>query len=306
MLSSVSKLADKNFIIGFFIPALLAVMATSYVFRSIPWVASWFVAITSDKSFVELTYLAVAVWVLALLLLILNYELYRVLEGYTPPLSWLSGMVAKHRKKAGEMRARHDELIASGDRHGASKISWVLNKDYPLREDQFLPTRFGNRIRAFEMYSNDVYGADAVTLWTRLGMILPKQCLAVVDDARAEVNFMMNCFYIAVLLGLASISRLAIEWFTCVTTFPSDGATLAVAAGASALISYFAYLMATARVVAWGEAVESAFDCFLPALAKQLGYALPPLGSQRKVFWDDITRLLLYRRQLDDGRWPPS
>lgn len=192
MLGSVSKLADKTFIIGFFVPAVLAFFAVGYIFQSVPVIGGIGAALASDKSFTDLTYLAVTVWFSALLLLGFNYDCYRMLEGYVPPFAWFPNMTARHRRTLLRLRKQHDDLIAAGERAKASRISWRLNKDYPPSESNVLPTLFGNRIRAFELYSNDLYGADGVTLWPRLSTILPAQVESAINDAQAQVNLMMN------------------------------------------------------------------------------------------------------------------
>ena len=55
--------------------------------------APWFAAlctINKDNPFENLTYVALTVWFVAVLLLTLNYTIYRVLEGYLPPFSWIT------------------------------------------------------------------------------------------------------------------------------------------------------------------------------------------------------------------------
>jgi hypothetical protein len=307
MLSSVSKLADKNFIIGFYVPALLAFLTLVYAFNAVPWVSSLSKTIAkSDKNFANLTYVAAAVWVLALILLICSHALYRVLEGYSPPFAWFPKMSARHRDELRRLRLRQDYLINDGDRVSASRVNWRLNTDYPPSEGFVLPTRFGNRIRAFELYPNKLYGADGVTLWPRLLTVLPASEISSINDARAQVNCMMNACYLALFVALATAIRLIFEAVTRSQANPPDTAKLACVLMLASLLVLVAYAGATAAVVAWGETVKSAFDCFLPALAKQLGYALPAHESDRKDFWNAIARLLLYREPLADGAWPSA
>ena len=40
----------------------------------------------------------------------------------------------------------------------------------------------------------------------------------------------------------------------------------------------------------------TAYDCYLPALAKQMGYDLPRTEVDRKAFWTALSRQLIYRR----------
>jgi hypothetical protein len=307
MFSSVSKLADKNFIIGFFVPALIAFLTVVYAFKSVTQIGALFGTIAaSDKDFAQLTYVAAAVWVMALVLLIFNNAFYRILEGYTPPFAWFPKMIARHQAAYRSLRLRHDYLINAGNRAAASRITWKLNQDYPSTEGMMLPTRFGNRIRAFTLYPNDLYGADGATLWPRLLSVLPTQVVDSINDARAQMNCMMNVCFLALFVAGAAVIRLAYEAIFHVLVNPPDAPKLVWVAVLSCTVSYIGYLSATASVLGWGETVKSAFDCFLPELAKQLGYALPEKESNRKKFWDAIARLVLYRKPLVDGAWPPA
>src|SRR5579885_3616060 len=105
MLASVEKLVDKTFVIGFLLPAILAVYTALNVFHC----ARWFSAlceVQKEKPFENLTYVALAVWVLAVLLLSLNHVAYRFLEGYVPPISHMQFLRDRHRRRLAAMTAR--------------------------------------------------------------------------------------------------------------------------------------------------------------------------------------------------------
>ena len=112
------------------------------------------------------------------------------------------------------------------------------------------------------------------------------------DDARAQVNFFVNITNFALLIAFASVAGAAydLDWlhFTTRNTQILDSVrTLLGVAGlrhiawaaSGFVIAALAYWQATARVKVWGDLVKSAFDCYLPALTKQLGFALPPPGG---------------------------
>src|ERR1700737_1547884 len=99
MLSGLSKLADRNFIIGFFLPALLAVFAAVNAFPDVPWLSRAAAQVVSAKSLTDLTYFVLGVWTFALLLLVFNHSLYRLFEGYLAPISWLSFSRKWHQRR---------------------------------------------------------------------------------------------------------------------------------------------------------------------------------------------------------------
>lgn len=304
MLSSVSKLADKNFVIGFFLPALLAVFGASRIFACPAWASDMCAAVKSDNPFADVTYLALGVWVVAVLLLTFNYFEYRLLEGYLPPISWLRPFVWWHRWRSGRLAVRHRRLKEAGKNAAASRVRFAHLNRYPTRENDILPTRFGNAIRAFEYYPREVYGADSISIYLRLASVIPKDFSGLIDDARAEVNFFLNIWFLALVIAFAAALRVFVEAYAQhFRIWPNDTRAPAIAIVICIVAASLAYEWSIGRVVAWGDLVKSAFDCYLPALAKQLDYTLPSTESRRRDFWTDVSRLFLYRRVMKDGKW---
>jgi hypothetical protein len=66
-----------------------------------------------------------------------------------------------------------------------------------------------------------------------------------------------------------------------------------------ALASYLFYRRAVAIVPTWGDLVMSTFDCYLPALAQQLGFELPTTEVARRKFWTTFSQQVTYRRNSD-------
>ena len=77
MLSALPKLADRDFVLGFLLPALLAAAATAWAFPEIAALAPLRSPDVSDKRLSELAYLVVGVWLAAVLLMAANHALYR-------------------------------------------------------------------------------------------------------------------------------------------------------------------------------------------------------------------------------------
>lgn len=76
MYSTLSKIADRNFIIGFFIPALLAAIAWIELFATGDTRATLISkTVPSVKALTDLTIFVVAVWVGGLILSILDVQL---------------------------------------------------------------------------------------------------------------------------------------------------------------------------------------------------------------------------------------
>jgi hypothetical protein len=309
MLSSLPKLFDKNFVIGFFLPALLAVLAAAWTFPQVSLLEPLRTLAASDKKLSELLYVALMVWVLAIVLLTTNNFQYRLLEGYSVPVAlraWVSGwqrfrfrrLTAKVARLQGQT-GRQSELISA---------TLALLNGFPTSIDQLLPTRFGNAIRAFEVYPRRVYGADSIPVWLRLGSVIPKSFAAQIEDARSRVDCLMNVACLAAALSVVALggSLLQANWKFQLTDpffFAPGGAREFNVALAGFVVAYLAYRWATVQVQLWGELVKSAFDCYLVALIRQMGYEVPLTAARRRAFWDDFNRVFLYQQTpLTD--WP--
>jgi hypothetical protein len=51
--------------------------------------------------------------------------------------------------------------------------------------------------------------------------------------------------------------------------------------------------------------VKAAFDCYLPDLAKKMGFELPENGDGRKAFWVAVSKQAIYWEPLKPEEWKP-
>ena len=332
MLSSLTKLADKNFVIGFFLPALLAIFAAAFVFTKVPALIPINQAFSSEKSLADLAWVVLGTWVLAVLLMTANHMLYRLLQGYLPPVSWLLPLLWWQRRRYSRLKRQYDAVIASwGEARAqqqvfplsmqerATRLRAELLENFPPNETDVLPTRFGNTIRSFEMYPREVYGVDSVPVWLRLASVISKDFTALIDDARAQVDCFVNIACLSFAIAAASLADALKQaywdrllFWQIPITFAETLAILKplvqqdfTVPAIGFAVAFLSYRWATIRVVAWGDLVKSAFDCYLPALAKQLGFALPRTDAERREFWSDFNALILYQQKsMTPDRWP--
>jgi hypothetical protein len=316
MLSSIPKLADRAFVLGAFLPSLLFEVSVLLLFYDTGPARAWINELPK-KDLGQAAYLLLAVWVVAVLVLMLNYPLYRLLEGYTFPEAVAQRLIIRNQKRLQKTKRQIDELnrqwSEQGDNFSKEKIrehttlSWSLAARFPSREEDVLPTRFGNAIRSFEVYPWDIYGVDAIAIWPRLAAVVPRAFADEVQGTRSQVDFLVNCFFFSVIIALLGIARV-VYYLAHFYPANSDIVTRLDAPGCFGIIGglVFAgifYHWAVSRVPAWGSLVMSAFDCYLPALARQLGFELPSTNKKRREFWTELSRQSLYRRE-PDGRPP--
>lgn len=317
MVSGLSKLADRNFVIGFFLPALLGLVTAAAMFPKLAPLDKVSAAISSlnpDKALPTITLLVATVWLLAVVLLLFNTAIYRIFEGYLPPVRWffVSRWVQKlvfERLSKEREQLNHDWKTA-GTAFPEDQISRVMElerrlaNEYPTSERELLPTAFGNRIRAFEVYPRELYGVNAIRIWFRLLAVVPSDFQQAIAAARAGVDFPLNVSALAILLCLLALASVAaVHWNVGPAQWglaSSHGVlppikTALYEALACAIVGTIAYAWATQNVIEWGEFVKSAFDCYLPSLAEQLGQHLPHSQSVRRTMWMDVSDAMTYR-----------
>src|SRR6185369_14460844 len=90
MLSTLPKLAEKAFILGFFLPTLLFVLALAGLYAESPWAKKLLDVASTKDGWDSLAYFAVAVWGLSVLLMMANHSQFQILEGYRWPISKIS------------------------------------------------------------------------------------------------------------------------------------------------------------------------------------------------------------------------
>lgn len=309
MYSTLSKVADRSFIIGFFLPALLGSLAVLALFgHTVPLLGDMSNRISSAKSLADLTYFVVGVWSVSILLQALCYPFYRILEGYWPPLSWLPFARNLHVQRFRKLSKTKQQLTEEWETLGAAfppekkkeleERARALLTSYPQTESAILPSAFGNTIRAFEFYPADVYGADGITMWSRLPAVLSKTFAATIDATRANVDLLVNVVFIA---G-AFFVYAAVEFFA-VLAAKEPWQPPAILALTAILVVLAAYWSAVSSAAVWGESVKSAFDCYLNDLLEQLGFDVAANLETRRDFWTAFSRQAIYRIPLDEHTW---
>src|SRR5262249_33803912 len=140
--------------------------------------------------------------------------------------------------------------------------------------------------------------------WLRLSGVVSDSYSKLIENARAEVDFFINLCVLALLVCLLSAMRVFYSAALIVVQPWQDFAWLHLFASvAFGFITYFFYRLALSRIPAWGDFIRSAFDLYLPDLAKQLGYELPATPTARRAFWTDFNDMFLHNDPVDSMKW---
>lgn len=299
MINALPQLFGKNFLIGYVLPAALiiaAFMGIADLNFGTTFYPSFIAFIRSGSEKLPLGQfgaLALAVWGLAVFLLGINYQLTRMLEGYgtlNPArlLAWYSKMIFRRRAKA-----MSDNDDARNTDYSEAAIDFAAK--FPESEDLLLPTRVGNILRAAERYPQIIYNMEPMQIWMRLQSVAPATHLAMVDDAKAALDFWINLWFGALVIAAADV---VIRWWNghLIWSWSLPVAILAAIAIAKA---------SQASALQLGALIKATFDLYRGDLANQLGIEIPvPLREERDL-WQSVSQTMLFR-DLDaaDGMTP--
>src|SRR5262249_9730253 len=130
-----------------------------------------------------------------------------------------------------------------------------------------------------------------------------------IQDVRTQVDCLINCCLFSGLIALLGVYRAICsgEWhnidlkgftgaYALLSSLERVGIVWIIG---SSVAAWMFYRWAVACVPAWGALVMSAFDCYLPALAAQLGFEVPSTEPMRRQFWITFSQQLIYRREPD-------
>lgn len=296
MFAEIPKIFDRNFIIAFFLPSLVFVSVSLTLLAGFHLVPSLF-SIQREEILPAATILSVASWLGGVLLLVLNYSVYQIVEGYGTynPFHWLKPLEERRYRRIEQSINRLADERLEGARTGEeveylNRLEHQEDELYAKRVDEFpeqarlLPTAFGNAVRAFEDYPSDMYGVDSIVVWVRLLGVIPEEYRQLIDTAKAQTDFWVNVW----LLGLLAV----IEYF-CLLIYARDVKMLWFPL-LMVLIIYVAASRAKTAAVHWGDYVKASFDLYLPALREKLQLPEPADINEERALWTNFSQVVIY------------
>jgi len=297
MFGELPKIFDRNFVVAFFLPAAFFIMIFVGILANFHVIAWPFGSLEDFKAegLTAMTMLSLASLLVALILLALNFDIYRFLEGYPfdsfASLKWLQRRRYNRQRKTllsveEEMRPFLETGIEPPtelwDRRDALLLN--LTNRWPDNEAHLLPTAFGNTIRAFEVYSRQMYGIDAIPGWTRLQAVIPKDYRSLIDEAKALADFWVNLWVACYLVLIAWIvvvihtRRLMMLWLPAIIGF----------------LCYVVSRRSRSEAESWGDIVKAAFDVFLPRLQSKLEFPARSDSEEAKQQWQSFSQAMIY------------
>jgi hypothetical protein len=267
--------ATKDLGVRFRLVGLLPTAALGLFIVALVWSGAPGQAPDPDRIATRLDDLAGWEGVLAVLLLLvvslilepLQLSLVRLLEGY-----WGDARVGRLLAAPGKAlhRSRRARLDTKQQRRGTAPDERLGEREAAARRlrrypppTAMLPTLLGNTLRAAEFRAGSRYGLDAVVLWPRLYPLLSDRVTAILDDLRDQLDLAARfCAVFIVGTGVSAALLARHGWWLTV-----PAVTL--------VLAWLSYRGAVAAAIAYGEAIEAAFDLHRFDLLRALHLPLP-------------------------------
>jgi len=229
----------------------------------------------------------VFIYISALIVQRFDVEVLRGLEGYWYPgirdlLQPLFQRMTHHEMqrrnrhlkcwKALNKKLKAQPPLSPLDRAALVRSDRAL-RHFPTQEDDFLPTRLGNLLRAAERRPYERYGLDPIICWSRLWLLLPDSAKQELQNARTQLNHSVRIITWSVLFAVWTVWA----WWV-----------LPVAI-ASALFAY-RWILDVAEV--YGDLIEAVFDLYRTALYQSLRLPLPNNPAEERAIGQQVTEYL--------------
>jgi len=298
-LTSVTGVFSRYFVVGFFLPAYIALVSL-WVFATSAFIPN---TLASHSQATQVLILGAVALVAAMALSGLSYYITRIYEGY--PLAsaaeWpLAGRVYE-RAIAGQSR-RYDKLCAIRDDKDATpsertRAATRLDQWFPKKRSALLPTRVGNAIRAFERHSNERWGLDGVTAWPRIEALLGADERELVVDAKTNLYVFVNSSLAVFIVGVCLFVDKAVNAFRPLWEW-------ALYLTIPFRLSYILYRAAISPATQWGDSVRSSIDLHRLELYEKLGVRAPTSFSDERELAVKVNKALLFAHPLlNDALW---
>ena len=301
-LSDVAGVFSRYFILGFFLPVFFALIALWQL------LTPDLVPDALDKKYEGATAVAIlagAAIPLGLVLLGIAYPVIRVLEGYflvpararwwTYPF-WPVSRVLMWRQRT-TFKALTRDRTQRRDPALRRSAAWRLDFYFPPEEDDLLPTRLGNAIRAFELHSWKRYRLDSIRAWPRVELLLSEQERDLLEEAQTEVAFFINSSLAAVVAGALFFA----DWIAFRSHTLEDIWWLA-----PLVLGYLLYRGAVEAATRWGDHVRACVDLHRFQMYEGLGLRLPGSNAEERALGEELSRFFTYGDEIDDVFRRPS
>jgi hypothetical protein len=204
------------------------------------------------------------------------------------------------------------ELIEFGESQAAAKNEYMaLESLVPIDDENLLPTRLGNIIRASEIYPMEKYSIPGVILWPRLLQLLPKGLKDQIEEEFNKLTFTLNSSLLSYLIGLLACGvgiirlpcQIGIHIAACHPIRPANffergfnniAPLEYIYIGLLFLVGgYILYCVSIPIAQSFGSLIRTSYDLYRFELLRKLNHRLPKTIAEEKGFWQKITEYMI-------------
>ena len=203
--------------------------------------------------------------------------------------------------------ARQDALAEIQDLEGYS----------PIDENDLLPTRLGNVLRASECYADERYKLNSLVMFPKLLHVFPQHFTNELEDKNNRFIFLIHSSLLAYVIGLFSLvigllnnflaPFCSYKWIAesfCGEGFISKGFSVLspneyiVVGLLFVMVGYGLYRVGVIAAREFALHIRAGFDLYRFDLLRQLNYRLPATLSDEKKIWALLSEYLVAGNRL--------
>lgn len=332
--SSIEKMGS-NFLVAGLVPSLGFVVSVAFIVEPIiPRKIALHFGFSSNPISQLTLLILVPTLILGFTLTSLNTFFIKIFEGYIllphiPAINRIQQRkFRKQKRQLKILRKKIDRLSKHDGKAASNVISKLYEKEralvteyqrtFPLRENELLPTRFGNILKAAEAYPMERYKIDAVPLWTRIVHVIPPNYDSRIEHTHNELTFLINCAVLSVIFSMITFIAAGYQLFLSLLSnvgkqspiylvqvdLPSyiyfQRTLMYIALGLLAILAAIIFNRASLLTVDdFGHLIRSVYDLFRFDLLRQLRQKLPKDSDEDLDVWTRVSNFVNVGHQLE-------
>jgi hypothetical protein len=304
ILQEIKGVLGRDFILVVFLPILFLTIVSLGLFLEIRHglvveLADW-EKLPFLTQMIALTALMVSVTVVSFILYNFQASISRLFEGYWARIPVLHTL---RNPRVTLYRRRYDCVTEQANNAGTVTLTNEIIAEQlkfyppPNHVDKMMPTRFGNVLRATEIYAFDRYGIDLAVIWSRLRPLLAPEAISPLENIQIGVDF-------SLILTILS-AGFSLIWCPVLALFTNRwGLFLACSLGWP--LAWLSYHNAMQGAVAYREQLAAIFDLYRHNLLIALKRPLPETLEEERKEWLRVGRFFYRNVPLAGAKAPPG
>jgi hypothetical protein len=183
----------------------------------------------------------------------------------------------------------------------------------PVDERLLLPTKFGNIMRACELYPNDRYEIRGIAVWSRILQVFPKHFKDQLEEKNNQMIFLLNSSLLSYLIGSTALLFGLFNLFSAVgfgylhqidvqkllsSTDAISSLNIVTIGFLFIFIGFLLYTVALPVAEGFGALIRTGYDLYRFELLRQLNQPIPANDTEESHTWKKISELFIAGKNL--------